>query len=105
MDTLNTDDLFDTSWLDEAMPDMPELPPEDVAMVAAMMEQAKAERAAKAKLRALRRKKEKLAAGPSEKITIRIPRPILDLLKAQAALRGVPYQTHVNHLLLTAATR
>lgn len=105
MDTLNTDDLFDTSWLDDAMPDIPELPPEDAAMVAAMMEQAKAEMAAKAKLRALRRKKEDLAAGPSEKISIRIPRPILDLLKAQAALRGLPYQTYLNHLLLTAATR
>lgn len=105
MDTLISDDLFDTSWLDDAMPDIPELAPEEVAMVEAMMEQAKAEMAAKAKLRALRRKKEDLAAGPSQKITIRIPRVILDLLKTQAALRGLPYQTHLNHLLLTAATR
>ena len=105
MDTLNSDDLFDTSWLDENMPDIPELPPEELAMVEAMMERAKAETAAKAKLRALRRKKEDLAVGPSEKITIRIPRAILDLLKTQAALRGLPYQTHLNHLLLSAATR
>jgi predicted DNA binding CopG/RHH family protein len=105
MDTLNSDDLFDISWLDEAMPDIPELPPEDVAMVEAMMEQAKAERVAKAKLRGLRRKKEDLAAGPSQKITIRIPRPILDLLKTQAALRGLPYQTYLNHLIYQGATR
>jgi len=105
MDTLKSDDLFDTSWLDENMLEIPELPPEELAMVEAMKEQTKAEMAAKAKLRALRRKKEDLAAGPSEKISIRIPRPILDLLKTQAALRGLPYQTYLNHLLLTAATR
>lgn len=104
MDTLSTDDLFDTSWLDETMPDIPELPPEDAAMVEAMMEKAKAGMAAKANLRALKRKKEDLAAGPSQKISIRIPRPILDLLKTQAALRGLPYQTYLNHLLLNAVT-
>lgn len=105
MDTLKPDDLFDSSWLDENMLDIPELPPEELAMIEAMMEQTKAEMAAKAKLRALRRKKEDLAAGPSKKISIRIPRPILDLLKTQAALRGLPYQTYLNHLIYEGATK
>lgn len=60
--------------------------------------------AAKAKLRASRRKKEDLAAGPSQKISIRIPRFILDLLKQQAQLRGLPYQTYINILLYEGAT-
>lgn len=103
MDTLNTDDLFNTSWLPESMPEIPDASPEEAAMLAALMDQAKASMAAKAKLRALRRKKEDLTAGPSQKISIRIPRAILDLLKAQAALRGLPYQTYLNHLIYEGA--
>lgn len=105
MDTLSADDLLDISWLDEDMPEIPDSSPEEVAIVATLMDQAKALMTAKAKLRALKRKKEDLSAGPSKKISIRIPHPVLDLLKAQAAMRGVPYQTYLNHLLLTAATR
>lgn len=105
MDALNTDDLFDTSWLPETMPEIPDPSPEEAAMVATLMDQAKALMAAKAKLRALRRKKEDPTAGPSEKISIRIPRAILDLVKAQAGLRGLGYQTHLNHLILEGVRR
>lgn len=100
MDTLNSDDLFDASWLPDTMPDIPEPLPEEAAMIATLMDQTKTLMAAKAKLRASRRKKEDPTAGPSEKISIRIPRAILDLVKAQAGLRGLGYQTHLNHLIL-----
>lgn len=103
MDTLNTDDLFDTSWLPESMPEIPDASPEDAAMVAALMEEAKASMAAKAKLRALRRKKEDPASSPSEKISIRIPRALLGLLREQAALAGMPYQTLIKAILHNSA--
>lgn len=108
MDTQNTasmTDLFDAAWLDDAPLEIPEMTAEDEAMVAKLMAASKADIETKAKLRALRRKKEDLAAGPSQKISIRIPRPILDLLKTQAALRGLPYQTYLNHLIYEGATR
>jgi len=105
MDTLNTDDLFDTSWLPDTMPEIPDPSPEDAAMVAALMEEAKALMAAKAKLRASRRKKEDPASSPSEKISIRIPRALLGLLREQAALAGMPYQTFINTMLHDQATR
>lgn len=105
MDTLNTDDLFDTSWLDDTPLDMPEISPEEEALVTAMMEQAKAVIAAKAQLLASRRKKEDNHAGPSEKISIRIPRPLMKLLREGAALAGMPYQTFINLTLHNAATR
>lgn len=39
----------------------------------------------------------------TEKISIRIPRPILAILKEQAKRRGVPYQTYINMMLNEAA--
>jgi len=105
MDTLNTDDLFDASWLPDTMPDIPDPSPEEAAMVAALMDEAKASMAAKAKLRALRRKKEDPASSPSEKISIRIPRALLGLLRKQAALAGMPYQTFINTVLHDQATK
>lgn len=35
----------------------------------------------------------------SQKISIRIPHYLLDTLKAQAAARGMPYQTFINLIL------
>lgn len=99
MDTPDTDDLWDASWLPDAMPDIPGPTPEEAAMVAALVGQAKATMAAKAQLRASRRKKEDPAAGPSEKISIRIPRPLLGLLREQAAQAGMPYQTFTKLML------
>lgn len=40
----------------------------------------------------------------SEKISMRIPRPILALLKEEAKRRGVPYQTFLNMILGQHAT-
>ncbi len=74
-------------------------------MVTALMDQAKALMAAKAQLRASRRKKEDPTTGPSEKISIRIPRGLLGLLRERAALAGMPYQTFINTMLHDQATR
>lgn len=104
MDTLTTDDLFDASWLPDTMPDIPDPSPEEAAMVATLMDQAKDLMAAKAKQRALRRKKEDPTGSPSEKISIRIPRALLGLLREQAALAGMPYQTFIKTKLHNAAT-
>lgn len=101
---MDTDLMQDTSWLDETMPDIPDPSPEEAAMVATLMDQAKASMAAKAKLRALRRKKEDPTCSPSEKISIRIPRPLLGLLREQAALAGMPYQTFIKTMLHNVAT-
>lgn len=105
MDTLNADDLFDASWLHDTMPEIPDPSPEEAAMVATLMDQAKASMAAKAKQRALRRKKEDPTGSPSEKISIRIPRPLLGLLREQAALVGMPYQRFIKTMLHDVATR
>lgn len=40
----------------------------------------------------------------SEKISLRVPHPILALLKEEAALRGMSYQTLVNAILGQHAT-
>lgn len=105
MDTLNTDNLLDASWLPDTMPDIPDPSPEEAALVTALMDQAKALMAAKATQRALRRKKEDPTGSPSEKISIRIPRPLLGLLREQAALAGMPYQTFIKIMLHDQATR
>lgn len=105
MDTLNTDDLFDTSWLPDTMPDIPAPSPEEAAMVAILMDQAKDLMAAKGKQRALRRKNEGPTGSPSEKISIRIPRALLGLLREQAALAGMPYQTFIKAMLHDVALR
>lgn len=102
MDTLNTDDLFDASWLDDTMPDIPELAPEDAAMLERVVAYAVAQHKAKPKRV---RKKEAPAASPSEKISIRIPRPLLGLLREQAALAGMPYQTFIKTMLHDQAVR
>lgn len=39
----------------------------------------------------------------TEKISIRIPRPILALIKEQATQRGLPYQTYINMMLSEGA--
>lgn len=105
MDTLTTDDLFDTSWLPDTMPEIPDPSPEEAAMVATLMDQAKATMGANAKQRALRRKKEDPISSPSEKISIRIPRALLGLLREQAALAGMPYQTFIKAMLHDVALR
>lgn len=105
MDTITEHDLFDTSGLDLTMPDIPDLSPDDETMVAALMNQAKAKMSAKAQLRASRRKMEDPTSGPSQKISIRLPRPLLGLLREQAALVGMPYQTYMNMMLHDAATK
>lgn len=97
------DDLMqDTSWLDDAMPDIPDLTPEDAAMVDRVVARAVAMKNAKPKPM---RKKEDPAASPSEKISIRMPRPLLTLLREQAALAGMPYQTFIKTVLHDQATR
>lgn len=104
MHTLDTNDMIDTSWLDDTMPEIPDPSPEEAVMVATLMDQAKALMAAKAHQRASRRKKEDPTTGPSEKISIRIPRALLGLLREQAALAGMPYQTFLKTMLHNAAT-
>lgn len=41
----------------------------------------------------------------SEKISIRIPTPILALIKAKAKLAGMPYQTYLNQMIAEVAIR
>lgn len=41
----------------------------------------------------------------SEKISIRIPRPILAIIKEYAKLLGIPYQTYINMMLADMAGR
>lgn len=109
MDTLNlfgTDYLDDSSWLDtSSMPEMPDLSPEDEAMVALVQKAAQKLVAEKANIRASRRKKEEPASSPSQKITIRLPKPLLDLLRKQAAKYGMPYQTFIRTILHDAVRR
>jgi predicted DNA binding CopG/RHH family protein len=108
MDTLNpfgTDYLDDPSWLDTTMPEMPALSPEEEAMLALVQSAAKAMVEAKARRRASRRKAEVPVTSASEKITIRMPRPLLRLLREQAALAGMPYQTYIKTMLYNVATR
>lgn len=102
MDTPSTDNLFDTSWLDDTMPEIPDLAPEDAAMVDRIVARAMAMQNAKPKPR---RKKEDPAGSPSEKISIRLPRALLGLLREQAALAGMPYQTFIKTMLHDQATR
>ena len=102
MDTLNSDDLFDASWLDDTMPDIPDLAPEEAAMVERVVARAMAMKNAKPKPT---RKRGDPTGSPSEKISIRIPRPLLGLLREQAALAGMPYQTFIKTMLHDQATR
>lgn len=99
---MDTDLMLDTSWLDDAMPDIPDLAPEDAAMVERVVARAMAMKNAKPKPT---RKREDPAGSPSEKISIRIPRSLLDLLREQAALAGMPYQTFIKTMLHEVAVR
>lgn len=111
MDNLDLPDLadcFDPSLVVEPMEPI-EMAPEDEALITSLVEQAKNLNMDKASLRAVmrasRRKKEDPKSGPSEKISIRVPRPILNLLRQQARLLGIPYQTYLNTMLHDVALR
>lgn len=52
-----------------------------------------------------RRKPENPNHGPSKRVCIRIPRPLLDLLKEQAERAGMKYQTYINAMLYEGVTR
>jgi predicted DNA binding CopG/RHH family protein len=106
MDSLSdigiTDDVFDTSWLDDTIPDMPKLTPEEQAETWRFVALAAMRKNAEPKPP---RKREDPDTGPSKKISIRVLRPILDLLKEQAAARGMGYQTYMNMMLHDAALK
>lgn len=111
MDNLDLPDLadcFDHSLECEPMEPI-EMAPEDEALIASLVEQAKRINADKATLRAVMRaskgKREAPKAGPSEKISIRLPRPLLTILRQQARLLGIPYQTYIKTMLHDVATR
>lgn len=97
MDALSADDLENERWMNEYLRISPELSPGEAARFEAMLKEARA--VVDAKLRMPRRKKEDATAGPSEKISIRIPRPLLSLIREQAALAGMPYQTLIKSML------
>lgn len=59
-------------------------------------------RSAMTSLKPDRRGRDKSTA--TEKISIRIPVPILDLIKAKAARAGVRYQTYINQMIAESAT-
>lgn len=98
-DCFSDDYMTDTSWLDTSMPEMPPLSEEEKALVAEVTVLAKAYQAEKAKQRAMRRIPEISAAGPSKKISIRLPRFLLQSIRDQAAELGVPYQTLIRIML------
>lgn len=107
MDTPNlfsTDYLDDPSWLDTTMPEMPDLTPEDEAMLVLVQKAAQKLVAEKARQQASRRKKEDPASSRSQKITIRLPKYLLDLLRDKAAKFGMPYQTYIKTILHDSAT-
>lgn len=108
MDTLNpfgTDYLDDPSWLDTSMPEMPPLSPDEEAMLILVQSVAKTMVEAKAKQRASRRKKEEPASSQSQKISIRLPKYLLNLLRKQAALAGMHYQTFIKTMLHDLASK
>jgi predicted DNA binding CopG/RHH family protein len=41
----------------------------------------------------------------SERINMRLPKPLLDAVKTSAAKAGVPYQRYIRHLLETSVGR
>ena len=99
---MDADMMLDTSWLDNTMPDIPDLAPEEAAMVERVVARAMAMKNAKPKPT---RKREDPTGSPSEKISIRIPRALLGLLREQAALAGMPYQTFIKTMLHDVAAR
>lgn len=108
MDMLEPADLsefFDGSPLDVAPMEVIEMTPEEDAMVSALVARAKEVMAAKAQLWASQRKREDQASSPSQKISIRLPKPLLNLLRNKAAQFGMPYQTFIKTVLQDAATR
>lgn len=112
MDMLEPADMsefFDGSLLDLEPMEPIEMAPEDEALIASLVEQAKSLNTDKATLRTMmrasRRKKEDLKAGPCEKISIRLPRSLLTLLRQQARFLGIPYQTYIKTMLHDVATR
>lgn len=102
MDTTTPIDPFgDTSWLDTSFPTLPELSPEMKATIDALESYVTTK--VKGKPKPIP-KKEDQATGPSQKISIRLPKPLLELLRKQAALAGMPYQTFIKALLHNAIT-
>lgn len=71
MDMLNMDDPFDANWLDENMLAIPDLSSQEAIKFGAMVSAAREVVDAKAKLQAMKREKEYLSSGPSQKISIR----------------------------------
>ncbi|UCV22854.1 CopG family antitoxin [Ferribacterium limneticum] len=108
MDSLGLPDCFDSTLVGEPMEPV-EMSEEDEALIASLVEQAKKLNTDKATLRATmrasRRKKEDPKSGPSEKISIRLPRPLLTMLRQQARLLGIPYQTYIKTMLHDVAIR
>lgn len=108
MDMLEPADMsefFDGSLLEAASMEVIEMTPEEEAIVSSLVAKAKEVMASKAQLRASQRKKEDQANSPSQKISIRLPKPLLGLLRQHAALLGIPYQTLIKTMLHNAATR
>lgn len=109
MDTTLPDLADDTSWLDSPEYDLPELPAlsaEDEAMIEIVEEQVKVIMQVTAELekerraqRAAQRKKEDPALSPSEKISIRVPKHVMEKLRTEAKRAGIPYQTLINSIL------
>lgn len=101
-------EFFDPTMVGEPMEPI-EMTPEDEALIASLVEQAKSLNTDKATLRAVmrasRRKKEDPKSGPSEKISIRLPRSLLTMLRQQARLLGIPHQTYIKTMLHDVALR
>lgn len=104
------DPMMDASWLDASLPTLADidLAPEGEAEVArftawavALASQHKTKRA----IREAMRKREDPNGSPTKKISVRIPRPVLDLLRRRAAECGLPYQTLANVLIAEGLTR
>lgn len=94
--TIPIDPFGDTSWLDTSFPTLPELAPDMRATIDAL--EAYVATKVKGKPKSMP-KKEDQSTGPSQKISIRLPKPLLELLRKQAALAGMPYQTFIKTML------
>lgn len=107
MDTIQTpslEEILGTDYLDDIPILSIDMTPEDEAMAWGLVEKAKIVMAERAQLRASRRKKEDPETSQSQKISIRLPKYLLRLLKERAAAIGLPYQSFIKVWLHQAVT-
>ena len=85
--------------LDLTMPEVPDSTPDELAAVKQLLNHIAAKSTTK------RQRSAEGKSPMSEKISIRIPRPILAMIKESAQRRGMGYQVLVNELLREATTK